>query len=257
MNYKETLKSVDTEKALALIGIEFESQGAYAKFTCPQADCDGKAAIKEYGDRKNLYYCPKCKSSGHIISLVMKIKGIEWGPANEFLSKAHHNHAKRITEELIIQYELSYNNFIKAKGIGEDMCKFLEIGVPKGKTMLAGSVAFTVRNAIGMKVAYYGIKMKDGKPVFHNSFNPELYLYNFCNINLREPVYFTTDMFRCINNIENGRQCVCNFGLPYLSDEQIELLHVVEHIVFLVEEPLVKPMAIQMAENKMNYFRFE
>jgi hypothetical protein len=27
MNYKETLKTVDSEKALALIGIEFESQG--------------------------------------------------------------------------------------------------------------------------------------------------------------------------------------------------------------------------------------
>jgi hypothetical protein len=108
-----------------------------------------------------------------------------------------------------------------------------------------------------MKVAYYGIKMKDGKAVFHNSFNPELYLYNFCNIDFSEPVHFTTDMFRCVYNIESGRQCVCNFGLPYLSDTQLELLHQVEHIVLLVDEPLVKPLAIQMAENKMNYFRFE
>jgi hypothetical protein len=257
MTYQELLKTVDTEKALSLIGIEFESQGGYAKFACPQPACDGKAAIKEYGDKKNLYYCPKCKSSGHIISLVMKKKEIEWGAANEFLLKAHSNHAKKITEELNIQYELLYNDFIKARGIEEDMCKFLEIGVPKGKTMLAGSVAFAVRDAKGMKVAYYGIKMKDGKPVFHNSFNPELYLYNFCNIVPSEPVYFTTDIFRCVNNIENGKQCVCNFGLPYLSDAQLEILHIAEHIVFLVEEPLVKPLAIQMAENKMNYFRFE
>ena len=56
---------------------------------------------------------------------------------------------------------------------------------------------------------------------------------------------------------QQEKQCVCNFGLPYLSDAQIEILHVVEHIVFLVEELLVKPLAIQMAENKMNYFRFE
>jgi hypothetical protein len=257
MNYKETLKSIDTEKALGLIGIEFESQGAYAKFACPQLECDGKAAIKEYGDKKNLYYCPKCKSSGHIISLVMRIKNIDWNAANEFLLKARSNHAKRITEELNINYELFYNDFIKSKGIEEEMCKLLEIGVPKGKTMLAGSVAFAVRDTKGMKVAYYGIKMKDGKPVFHNTFNPELYLYNFCNIDFSEPVHFTTDIFRCVYNIENGRQCVCNFGLPYLSDTQLELLHQVEHIVLLVDEPLVKPLAIQMAENKMNYFRFE
>ena len=152
---QKTLKTVDTEKALVLIGIEFESQGGYAKFACPQLDCDGKAAIKEYGDRKNLYYCPKCKSSGHIISLVMKIKGIDWNAANDLLSKAHNKTAKRITEELNINYELFYNDFIKAKGIEEEMCRLLEIGVPKGKTMLAGSVAFAVRDAKGMKVALH------------------------------------------------------------------------------------------------------
>ena len=160
-------------------------------------------------------------------------------------------------ESININYELFYHDFIKTRGITEEMCRFLEIGIPKGKTMLAGSVAFAVRDDKGMKVAYYGIKMKECKPVFHNSFNPELYLYNFCNLKFSEPVYFTTDIFRCVYNIENGRQCVCNFGLPYLSDAQLELLHLADRIVFLVDEALVKPLAIQMAENKMNYFRFE
>ena len=257
MTYRETLKSVDTERALELLGIEFESQGGYAKFNCINPDCDGRAAIKEYGDKKNLYYCPKCKSSGHVISLAMKVKGLDWNGANDFLLKACNSKAKRITEELNVVYELFYDDLIKARGIDEEICKTLEIGVPKGKTMLAGSVAFAVRDAKGMKVAYYGIKKKDGKPVFHNSFNPELYLYNFCNIDFSEPVYFTTDIFRCANNIGNWKQCVCNFGLPYLSEAQLDLLHQVEHIVFLVDQPLVKPLAIQMAENKMNYFRFE
>ena len=137
------------------------------------------------------------------------------------------------------------------------MCKLLEIGVPKGKTMLAGSVAFAVRDAKGMKVAYYGIKMKDGKRIFHKTFNPELYLYNLCNIDFSKPVYFTTDIFQCVHNIENGKQCICNFVLPYLSDAQLKLLRLVSLIVFLVDEPLVKPLAIQMAENKMNFFRFK
>jgi len=34
----------------------------------------------------------------------MKMKGIDWKAANEFLSKAHQTHAKRITEELNINY---------------------------------------------------------------------------------------------------------------------------------------------------------
>ena len=257
MTYRETLKSIDTEKALDLLGIEFESQGGYAKFACLKRGCDGKIAIKEYGDKKNLYYCPKCKSSGHIIGLAMNVKGLSWNGANDFLLKGCRNNAKRITEELNVVYELFYDDYIKAKGIEEEICKALEIGVPKGKTMLAGSVAFAVRDTKGMKIAYYGIKKKDGKPIFHNTFNPELYLYNFCNIDFSEPVYFTTDIFRCVREIANKRQCVCNFGLPYLSEAQINLLHQVEHIIFLVDQPFVKQLAIQMAENKMNYFRFE
>ena len=39
-----------------------------------------------------------------------------------------------------------------------------------------------------------------------------------------------TDIFRCVYKIENGRQCVCNFGLPYPSaDAQLELF--VDHAI--------------------------
>jgi hypothetical protein len=99
--------------------------------------------------------------------------------------------------------------------------------------------------------------MKDGKPVFHKSFNPELYLYNFCNVDLKEIVYITTDIFRCIYSIENGRQCVCNFGLPYLSSAQLELLRPADKISFLVDRELIRPMMIQMVENEMNFCKFE
>jgi len=256
MNYKDTLQAVDTLKALSVLGIESIQNGAYIFIDCP--NCTQKAAIKAYGDKKNLFYCPSCKSSGHIISLVMKTKGIDWKEANEFLSsKALNEIAKKITEELNINYELVYNDFIKCKGISEDMCHFLEIGVPKGKTMLAGCVAFAVRDEEGKKVAYYGIKMKDEKAVFHKSFNPELYLYNFCNLDRKEIVYFTTNIFRCVKEIEAQQQCVCNFGLPYLSPFQIELLQDIERIVFMVDEPLVKTLAIQLAQYQRGFYRFE
>lgn len=257
MNYKDTLQAVDTEKALGLIGIEFQSQGAYLKFVCPKPGCEGTAVIKLYGDKKNLYYCPKCKASGHIISLTMLIKGVDWDGAKEMLTKAQGSDAKKITEELNIHYELQYQEFMKDKGLSEEMCRHLEIGVPKGKTMLAGSIAFAVRDDQGMKVAYVGIKIKDGKMIYHKSFNPELYLYNLCNVDDANMVYLTTDIFRCVQNIENGRQCVCNFGLPYLSKTQLDLLRIVNRLVFLVDEPLVKPLAIQMAENKTGFYRFE
>jgi predicted RNA-binding Zn-ribbon protein involved in translation (DUF1610 family) len=254
MTYKETLQAVDTEKALTLIGLEFTAQGQYIKFNCRA--CQETALIKAYGEKKNLYYCPKCKASGHIISLVMKVKGLDWNGANELLTKAQMTNAKKITEEINLHYELTYNNYLKDRGITEEMCMLYEIGIPKGKTMLAQCVAFAVRDETGMRVAYYGIKMKDGKPIFHKSFNPEQYLYGFHNINPREDVYLYSDIFKCVAN-STERQCISNFGLPYLSQYQIALLLDLDKIVFVVDELLAKNFAIQLAQSHRGFYRFE
>jgi predicted RNA-binding Zn-ribbon protein involved in translation (DUF1610 family) len=257
MSYKNTLQKVDTEKALSLIGIEYQAQGSYVKFPCP--NCKEQAAIKAYGDKKNLYYCPKCKLSGHIISLVMKTKDIEWQEADLLLSKTQET-TKKITHELTMKYELQYNKYLENIGLTEKFCRDHEIGVPKGKTMLAGCVAFTVKDEMGLKVAYYGIKMNDGKPVFHKTFNPELYLYNLCSINLHEmekPVYFTTDILKCVKMVQEGKQCISSFDLPYLSNYHLELLQSIEHLVLKVDDELVKPIAIKLAENHTGFYHFE
>jgi ribosomal protein L37AE/L43A len=76
MTYRETLQAVDTLKALKIIGIDGGQQGAYVYFPCTV--CGKQAVIKAYGDKKNIWYCPECKDKGHIISLIMKMAGVEW-----------------------------------------------------------------------------------------------------------------------------------------------------------------------------------
>ena len=257
MTYRDLLQNVDTQKALSMLRLSSEPNGAYIKFDCVEIGCEGKASIKAYGDKKNLWYCQKCHAAGHIISLAVKVKGLTWKEANEFLEKAISENVNKITEELNINYELFYNDFLKEKGISEDTCKLLEIGVPKGKTMLAGSVAFAVRDDTGMKVAYYGIKMKDQKPIFHKSFNPELYLYNFCNLHEQSITYFTTDLLHCVRMIQANQQAICNFGLPYLSQPQFNLIKNVDHIIFCVDEPIARTLAVQLAFSHKLFFRFE
>ncbi|NLE23827.1 MAG: hypothetical protein GX625_00565 [Clostridiaceae bacterium] len=254
MNYRETLQAVNTEKALSIIGINPTVQGGYAKFDCPQ--CDQKALIKLYGDKKNLYYCPKCHVSGHIISLTMKLKGLEWEAAKNLLLGKAVNVTKKITEEFHHSYELHYTDFLEKKGISKDICSLLEVGVPKGKTMLAGCVAFPVKDEEGMLVAYWGIRMKDEKPVFHKTFSPENYLFGFSNIDFDYDVYFTTDIFKCLQLIDSGLQCVCNFGLPYISKVQMDLLGQVERVTFSLNADLVKPFAIELAQTRNKYYRF-
>jgi len=157
LTYRETLQAVDTLKALKIVGIDGGQQGAYVYFPC--TGCGKQAVIKAYGDKKNIWYCPECKDKGHIISLIMKMAGVEWNEAKSLLEgKAVTYPATKIQKELTLEYELQYNKFLEAQGISEEVVREYVIGVPKGKAMLSGCVAFTVHDENGNKIAYYGIR---------------------------------------------------------------------------------------------------
>ena len=65
------------------------------------------------------------------------------------LSKAIVQTAKPIAEEISRSYDLGYPKFLEEQGIPDALCKEYGIGQPKGRTMLAGCVAFTVHGAEG------------------------------------------------------------------------------------------------------------
>ena len=246
MNYRDALQSINTEYALQAIGFEYVSQGAYLKFDC---ECGAKRNIKSYGDKKNLWFCPSCKKGGNVISLVMAKKGMEYQEVKEKLLKGTPT-KRKLTRELQLTYELQWTEKLGEIGLTEELCQKLEIGIPKGRSMLAGCVAFTIYNE-GKKIAYYGIRIKDGRAVFHRSFNPECYLYNIDNI--QDHAIFTMDMFECVLLINEGRSAVCNFGLPYLSKEQIKMLNEMESIEFISNTPEIVNQASQLK----TFYRFK
>jgi len=124
-------------------------QGACIKYQCHK--CGKQAVIKAYGEKKNFWYCPDCKKSGHVISLVMDISQCDWETAKKTLEEKTCLTTGKITKELI--YELEYDKYLENQGITEIAAKTLGIGKPKGKTMLSGAVAFTVTNDV-KKIAY-------------------------------------------------------------------------------------------------------
>lgn len=251
MNYRDTLHAIDTLKALELLGIEPENKGAYLKFPCPH--CNEPALFKTYGDKKNLWYCPKCKKGGNLIKFTMEFKNLQWEPAKELLSKAIGTKAKTISEPLNITYALEYPKYLEDQGIPKALCDELEIGQPKGRTMLSGCIAFAVHNEGGMKVAYYGIQMKDRKPKFHTSFNPENYLYNFHRIEQTNDLVVCTDLFLCVKSLVEGKPAVSTIGLPYLSQKQIELLNQCKMLtVFRADAEIVR----QVSAHYNGYVRF-
>ncbi|HEX3036588.1 MAG TPA: hypothetical protein VHT73_15935 [Thermodesulfobacteriota bacterium] len=250
MNYMDVMQSVNPLSALKALNIEATLQGAYVQFPCMK--CQAKAVIKAYGDKKNVMYCPECKATGHIISLTMAKQNVEWEEAKKFLK--NHVAAKKITRELEFEYDLVYHQSLRQRGLPEDFCKIHGIGYPKGKTMLAGCIAFTVSNAEGKKIAYYGKRIKDEKAVFHKSFNPELYLYNYHDIDPVQEVHFTTDIWKCLEIIGQGGAAVCNFGLPYLSPSHVDLLQKCNSVLYLKDQNFKEIM--KQVTQMNNYFKF-
>jgi len=251
MNYRDTLHAIDTQKALDLLGIPTENKGAYLKFPCPK--CNEPALFKTFGDKKNLYYCPKCKTGNNILKFTMELKGLDYEKAKELLSKAITEQAKEITEPMTLSYTLEYCKYLEDQGVPKELCEEYEIGQPKGRTMLAGCIAFAVHNENGVRIAYYGIQMKDRKPKFHTSFNPESYLYNFHRIDKKQDVVVCTDLFQCVKTVVEKKFAVSTFGLPYLSQKQLELLNQCMIItVFRADTEIVR----QVASQYKGYVRF-
>ncbi|NNG06549.1 MAG: hypothetical protein HKM90_02355 [Desulfobacteraceae bacterium] len=253
MNYATAMNSIDTTKALNFLEIEATPNGSYLKFSCPK--CQKEAVIKTYGEKKNVWFCPECRGSGHIISLAMVARKMEWEEAKKILiEKALSYPDRKIREELKLTYELEYDTKLEEEGISEENARTLEVGRPKGKNILAGHIAFTVHDEEGKKVAYFGIHTKTGRTKAHSSFNPELYLYGLHSADREETIFFTTDMFECVRQILAGNQSVCNFGLPYLSQTHLNFLTTCQTVVF--SPRISNEIMIQAARNLENPLSF-
>lgn len=90
---------------------------------------------------------------------------------------------------------------------------------------------------------------------YSKSFNPELYLYNYYNIDKSQEVYFTTDIWKCLEIIQKGGHAVYNFGLPYLSASHTEMLQKIHTVLYGRDKnyPEIQKQATQMN----NYFKFD
>ena len=229
MKYNEAIQHINTEKALSFLGIAFKQNGSYFNFPCP--NCGNQSAIRFHGEKKNVSYCPTCKSGSNIIWVAMKLKGMEFQEAKNLLLEKTTLPDKPIEEELNLVYQLEWCEEMEKLGLNEELCRLMEVGRPKGKTMLSKHIVFTVFNEQTVKIAYFGVK-PDGTVKYHHSFNPESYLYNYQKIDPTEEVWVTRDMFDCLRIIHSGKQSVCNFGLPYLSTKQYQLLSNCDRIVF-------------------------
>ena len=96
-------------------------------------------------------------------------------------------------------------------------------------------------------MAYYGYRMKDYKPIFHKSFNPELYLYNYHNIDITKPVYVTNAVRHWLMVARDvDPNTVALFDLPYVSARQFNLLREIPHMIFFGPKDEMDPIINQV-----------
>jgi hypothetical protein len=254
MKYPEAMQTINTERALLFLGLSVKKNGSYINFPC--VVCGNESAIRYHGEKKNVAYCSTCKAGTNIIAMTVKMKGIDFQEAKKLLVEKTAATEEPIQEKLSLKYELEFTPQMEKDGLSKELCETIGVGKPKGKTMLSGCIAFTVCNEGGLKIAYYGIRIADSRPTFHKSFNPELYLFGYHATDKDEEVLVTTDMFSCLRHLAQGQQSVCNFGLPYLSSRQIELLSPFPQITFEWLFTDKKDIMLSVAQNLKAYHRF-
>jgi hypothetical protein len=181
---------------------------------------------------------------------------MDWEIAKKYLKeKAMPFLFKRLEKPLEFEYNLVYTKQLEAKGFTKDFCERQGIGYPKGKTMLAGCNVFTVCHEEGQKIAYVGVRIKDGKFITHHSMNVEHYLYGMNLVDPLEETFFTTDLWKCALMIQDGKQCVSNFFLPYLSEMQLMLLGGIKMVTYIKDSNFSEIM--KQVSQSQNFYRFE
>lgn len=234
MDYHTLLNITDTGKALKELQIPYTIEGAYLNYPCTY--CGKTARIRRYGVGKNLGTCNHCKNGTNIAKMVKEIqypdmeRKAAWPIVQKYLKKAQPFFYKKNDREWPQELELSYTPLLKEKGLTEEFCKEHFIG--KAKTgSLGGYTAFKFFNDDGLKIGYFGINVKDGKFRFFRNY-PEFYLYNFHAIDPTKEVLFVSDIWRCLAEMQEGKQAVSNFGFGYISVYQFDLLDRCEKLLF-------------------------
>jgi predicted RNA-binding Zn-ribbon protein involved in translation (DUF1610 family) len=237
---------------MELLGLEVTQAGKYVHFDCPE--CNKKAVSACYGEKKNLWICPECRAKGNIISLTMKLKGLPYEEAKTLLeSKAVSLAVTKITDELNLILELYPHESIK--DFSPEFCQDYGIGYCR-KGIMAGHIAIPVHDENGMKVAYVGVNAKTGKLKFPKNFNPDFYLWNCHRAHPDIEVYFTTSLMDALKIIQDDKQAVSNFGLPYISSEQLKLIQDFKMVSLFLEIDYIRDISYQLATQTMFFHRF-
>lgn len=168
---------------------------------------------------KNLYYDIKTHSGGSVINFLAKYQDIPVKDAaqkiyDEFLDE------KGITKT-IPELELSYCDYLKARGIAEETQKQMEFGLSNHGSA-KGKIAFKIRDDQGAFIGHILYKIKEETLFFYKDWRND-YLWNLDKVKTQDLI-LTADPFQAAHINQLGYQNVACLMSANMTDHQQHLI---------------------------------
>jgi len=197
---------------------------------------------------KQMFFWKENKKGGNVIQYAADVRQTTNLEAARWLSKTFLKN--EIPEREIPELELRYSKEVEALNISEETAKNFEIGLPKGKTVMAGKVCFRCYDKSGAPIGYVGLK--DGKWFYPKGFRASEHLYNYNRRNGNQFCVLVSSPLEVAKLFQDGKPQAVGLFSPSLSEAQNELLKTFRYI-YLIHP---KPENILTRLAKTNYVKY-
>lgn len=186
---------------------------------------------------KNLFINPLNKEQkGSVINFLSINKGISLREAAAELQKQFMTEKpKELPPSDIPQLTLEYHDVLTGYGFSKEFCQAYEFGYCKQKSIMAGKIAFLVRDKLKQVTGYIGVSLKDNKWHFPKKFS--LSVYNIHRCMEKTSVILVVNPLDALKVISFGWLQTVAILTPSMTKEQEEDLKRFKQILVIHKEP--------------------
>lgn len=183
---------------------------------------------------KNLFFNPKGQEKGSPINFLSEFHGVGLRIAAQTLKNIFLQESKE-PKRPIPELELKYTKEVNALGLTEEICRQYEIGMPQGRSIMAGKIAFKLYDQSGSFAGYIGKEVKKDGWFYPKGFR-RFFLYNGNRCN-SDYCILVPDVLDCVLLFQIGfPYCVSSLGLSP-TDDQMEALKRYRRILLIHSAP--------------------
>jgi len=228
LDFKEISERIKFKDLLDKLGIPYTEDTAElrGKFD------DGLEFVVNKG--KNLFFCPKDRETkGSVINFTACHFCTDLVGAAKQLTEHLFKPGKEPERE-IPNLKLHYSPIINKMGISIDVCRDLEFGLVKERSVMAGKIAFTIHDQEGNKVGYIGWTEKQGW--YFPKGHKQNHLYNLHRVEGHE-VTLVADPFEAVKLHIEGHKVIALLSSSMTEAQEQTIKSRFSHVIIRMKNP--------------------